>query len=265
MSEAGPTSSTRTLLSGGLRLGTGASATLGSIAFGIVIWETLVLLSGGWVPSTYEIALAAVDRLTILETYSTILISLGRIAVAFFFSFVIGVALGMAMGLWSPVDAFWRPLIAMALAIPDPVYFIMAILVLGPGESVSLFALTLAVLPFAVSAVAASMRARDPKLDDMAEVYRLKSRRYTQDVLIPQVAPAIVVAARTAFAFSWKIGVLMEAMTRSNGVGAEIYFAFRLFRADEMMALALIFILVMRGIEIFVFGPLERRAAAWRG
>jgi ABC-type nitrate/sulfonate/bicarbonate transport system permease component len=78
------------------------------------------------------------------------------------------------------------------------------------------------------------------------------------------MAPAIVVAARTAFAFSWKIGVLMEALMRPNGVGAEIFFAFRLFKSAEMIALAVIFIAVMRGIEILLFVPLERRAAAWR-
>ncbi len=56
----------------------------------------------------------------------------------------------------------------------------------------------------------------------------------------------------------------MEAMTRSNGVGAEIFFAFRLFKSSEMIALAIIFIGVMRGIELLLLVPLERRAAAWR-
>lgn len=239
-------------------------AVVGAILLAIAIWEGLVLASDGWVPSTVDIALALVDRLLESDTYDAIVITLGRIAVAFVGAFVIGVMLGFAMGLWRWVDAFWRPLVAIALAIPDPVYFIMAILIVGTGESVSLLALTLAVLPFTIGVVAANMRARDYRLDDMAQNYHITGWSYARNVLIPQMAPAIVVAARTAFAFSWKIGVLMEAMTRSNGVGAEIFFAFRLFKSSEMIALAIIFIAVMRGIELLLLVPLERRAAAWR-
>jgi ABC-type nitrate/sulfonate/bicarbonate transport system permease component len=239
-------------------------AVAGAVLLAILFWEGLVLASEGWVPSTVGIVVALVDRLLQLNTYAAIGISLGRIAAAFAGSFLIGVAVGFAMGLWHWVDAFWRPIVAIALAIPDPVYFIMAILILGPGESVSLLALTLAVLPFAVGVVAGNVRARDYRLDDMAQTYRITGWPYARHVLIPQMAPAIVVAARTAFAFSWKIGVLMEALMRPDGVGAEIFFAFRLFKAAEMIALAVIFIAVMRGIEILLFVPLERRAAAWR-
>lgn len=235
-----------------------------AILLAILFWEGLVLASDGWVPGTVEITVALVDRLLEPNTYATVGISLGRIAVAFAGSFLIGVALGLAMGLWHWVDAFWRPIVAIALAIPDPVYFIMAILILGPGESVSLLALTLAVLPFAIGVVSGNMRARDYRLDDMAQTYRITGWSYARNVLIPQMAPAIVVAARTTFAFSWKIGVLMEALMRPNGVGAEIFFAFRLFKSAEMIALAVIFIAVMRGIEILLFAPLERRASAWR-
>ena len=237
-----------------------ASATV----IAILIWEGLVLISGGWVPGVLRIGSSVIERLAEWNTYVAIAITLTRIGIAFLGAFIIGVALGVAMGLWDWVDAFWRPIIALALAIPDPVYFIMAILLFGAGESISVVALLVAVLPFAVSAVAASMRARDSKLDEMARTYRLPGRAYVRHVLLPQIAPAILVSARTSFAFSWKIGVLMEAMTRSTGIGAEIFFAFRLFRPHETIALALIFILVMRAVEVLLFAPIERRATAWR-
>jgi len=239
-------------------------AVIAAILLAVLFWEALVFVSGGWVPGVLKILLSFVDLLTEWNTYTAIAITLSRIGVAFVGAFVLGVALGVAMGLWDWVDAFWRPIIALALAIPDPVYFIMAILVFGASESVSVLALTLAVLPFAVSVVASSMRARDGKLDEMARTYRLSRQAHLRHVLMPQIAPAILVSARTAFAFSWKIGVLMEAMTRSNGIGAEIFFAFRLFRPHETIALALIFIIVMRSIELLLFAPIERRAGAWR-
>ena len=240
------------------------TAIIAAAVLAILFWEALVLVSGGWVPGVLRILVSFVELLTEWDTYVAVAITLSRIGVAFLGAFLIGVALGVAMGLWDWVDAFWRPIIALALAIPDPVYFIMAILVFGASDSVSVLALMAAVLPFAVSAVASSIRARDGKLDEMARAYRLSGRAYFRQVLMPQIAPAILISARTAFAFSWKIGVLMEAMTRPNGIGAEIFFAFRLFRPHETIALALIFIVVMRSIELLVFTPIERRASAWR-
>lgn len=127
-------------------------AIIAAVVIAILFWEGLVLVSGGWVPGTLKILTSLVERLAEWNTYVAIAITLSRIGVAFLGAFLIGVALGVAMGLWDWVDAFWRPIIALALAIPDPVYFIMAILVFGTSESVSLFALMLAVLPFAVSA-----------------------------------------------------------------------------------------------------------------
>lgn len=235
-----------------------------SVMSALIFWELVVLASEGWVPGSWAILQAMVSRLAEPELYLSILITLGRIAVAFSVSFLVGTALGFAMGYWRWVDAFWRPIVAIALAIPDPVYFIMAILIIGTGEAVSLFALILAVLPFCIGAVAGNVRARDPKLDDMAFSYRFGGRMYLRHVLVPQMAPAIAVAARTAFAFSWKIGVLMEALVRTTGLGAEIFYAFRLFKSAEMIALAIIFIAVMRAIEVLVFVRLERRLNAWR-
>src|SRR5690606_24212138 len=143
-------------------------------------------------------------------------------------------------------------------AIPDPVYVIFAILILGTEESTGLVALTLAVLPFAVTVVHSGVKARDPQLDELARVYRFGRRRYTQEVLVRQIAPALLVAARTAFAFSWKIVVLVEALSQPLGIGSQIYNYFRLLRYDEMVAAALIFIIAMRIIDQAVLGTAER-------
>ena len=127
-----------------------------------------------------------------------------------------------------------------------------------------LIALIVALIPFIVVIVHGSVRARETQLDEMSQVYRLGRRRYVTEVLARQVAPALIVAARTSFAFSWKIVVLVEALSQPQGIGSQIYYAFRLLRADDMIALALIFIVLMRSVEAIVFGFAERRLFAWR-
>jgi ABC-type nitrate/sulfonate/bicarbonate transport system permease component len=234
-----------------------------ALVLGIAAWEVGVLISDGWVPSSGAV-LAAVGTVGgESETWEGMLITSKRIAIAFAGATVIGIAIGFAMGLSRYAEAYFRPLIVIALAIPDPVYVILAILVLGTEESSGIIALTLALVPFVVTIVHTSVLARDTQLDEMARVYRFGRRSYLTQVLARQVTPALLAAARTSFAFAWKIVVLVEALSQPEGIGAQIYYEFRLLDPDEMIALALIFILLMRFVDFLVFGTLERRLLAW--
>jgi NitT/TauT family transport system permease protein len=83
------------------------------------------------------------------------------------------------MGLNRQIAAFFRPTVVIGLAIPDLVYIIVAILVLGTEESSGLIALVIALVPFVVNIVVGGVRARDQGLDEMSAVYRLGRRRYS--------------------------------------------------------------------------------------
>jgi ABC-type nitrate/sulfonate/bicarbonate transport system permease component len=234
-----------------------------AVALGLAAWQLLTWISDGWVPALDEIWTALVEALGDSATWSDVLVTSKRILIAFAAATAIGIAIGFAMGLGRRAEAFFRPLVVMGLAIPDPVYVIVVILVFGTDESSGLAALTLALIPFVVTIVHSSVKARERQLDQMAAVYRLGRRRYLTHVLARQVTPALFAAARTSFAFAWKIVVLVEALSQPEGVGAAIYAAFRLLHAAEMIALALIFIVIMRLVDAVVFGALERRMLAW--
>jgi NitT/TauT family transport system permease protein len=227
------------------------------------VWQLATFVSDGWVPSLAEIGTAFTEDATTPSVYAEMWITFRRILIAFAGATTVGIALGVAMGLSRRVTAFFRPIVVLGLAVPDPVYIIVAILVLGTDESSGLIAMVLALIPFVVNIVVSGVRSRDRGLDEMSSVYRLGRRRYLTDVVARQVAPALIAATRTCFAFSWKLVVLVEALTQPRGIGAQIYLSFRLLRPDHMIALALIFILMLRAVEAVVFAPVERRLLAW--
>lgn len=235
-----------------------------AVALAAVAWQLATLASDGWVPSLERIGVALIENATDPAMWGEMVITARRILIGFLVATTAGVILGAGMGLNRRCEAFFRPLIVIGLAIPDPVYIILAILVLGTDESSGLIALILALVPFIVVIVHGSVRARETQLDEMSSVYRLGYRRYVSEVLALQVAPALLVAARTSFAFAWKIVVLVEAISQPQGIGSQIYYAFRLLRPADMIALALIFIVLMRIVESVVFGFAERRLLAWR-
>lgn len=234
-----------------------------AVVLGVLAWQLATIVSDGWIPSVAEIASAAVDTVSQGDTWTQMAITTKRILIGFVVATVIGFVIGFAMGLNAMAEAYFRPLVVIGLAIPDPLYVIVVILVLGTAESSGLVALTLALIPFVVTIVHGSVKARESQLDEMAKVYRFGRAQYLREVLARQVTPALIAAARTSFAFSWKIVVLVEALSQPNGIGAEIYEQFRLFDASEMIALALIFIVIMRSADAIFFGSIERRLLAW--
>ncbi|MGH2693647.1 MAG: ABC transporter permease [Actinomycetota bacterium] len=238
-------------------------AFLVALFLALAVWQLATLVSDGWVPSLAQIFGALIEDLQDSLTYESIFITFRRILIAFVASTLIGVLIGVGMGLNKRVEAFFRPLVVISLAIPDPVYIIFAILILGTEESSGLIAMTIALVPFIVNIVVAGVHARDVGLDEMSGVYRFGSKRYLVHVVGYQIAPALLAAARTSFAFSWKLVVLVEALSQPEGIGAQIYYSFRLLRPAHMISLALIFIVIMRAVDALVFERIERRALAW--
>ena len=258
----------RPRLHDGRRLGaahTGKAAVIFTAAvLAAAVWQILAVTSGGWVPSLIDVADRTVVTVQSGEFYDSARVTLIRILVIMTCSMVIGTLMGLAAGLSTHIESFLRPLLVIGLAIPDPVYIIMAVLILGVGESSGLIAVILAIAPLVANVVLGAVLSRDKGLDEMAFTYRYSWARYVRHVLAGQIMPAVAVANRTAFAFSWKLVVLMEALVASDGVGNEIYHFFKLLRPADMVAYTLVFIVIMRCIEGLVFRPFERRAARWR-
>lgn len=245
------------------KFGANLVPTVVALALIAVVWEVIARTSDGWVPGLAAIVEALFRILTTGSTYGDLLLTLRRLLIAFVAATVVGLAVGALMGFSKSFEAFMRPLVVIGLAIPDPMYFILALLLLGTAEQVGMLALILAVIPFVVHGADTGVRNRDRGLDEMSRVYRLSRRTYWVDVLGRQIAPVAVASMRTSLAFSWKIVVLMEALTQPQGIGAEIYYAFRLLRPDDMIAYALVFVMIMKIIEVAVFAPLDRKTGDW--
>ena len=225
---------------------------------GAVVWQLISLTSDGWVPGVGDVATSAAELLGDGGFYADAAVSLRRVLTVLVAATVLGLVLGLLAGFSRKVDSFMRPILVTGLAIPDPVYIILVILILGISEVSGIVALTLAIVPLVANVVISSVQARDRGLDEMATTYRLSRVDYLHHVLAGQIRPAVVAALRTSFAFSWKLVVLMETMTQSDGVGARIYESFRFLRPADMVAYALLFIVLMRVLETVALRRLDR-------
>jgi NitT/TauT family transport system permease protein len=234
-----------------------------AVAVALIAWYIL----GAFLerlPMPHQIVSSAVDLVTAGSSYSQFGDTLRRMAIGLSGGFLIGASIGVAMGARALADGFFRPWVVLFLAIPEPVMIISCILIIGIGETSLMIALIVSVAPFVATVTNAGMKGIDVRLLEMSEVFGATSRQRWKDVVLPQLVPALFAALRTGFALSWKLVLVLEAVATSDGVGAQMAFAFKRLDSAEMVAWALVFGLFMWLIEVQVFGRVERRLSRWR-
>ena len=119
-------------------------------------------------------------------------------------------------------------------------------------------------IPNVVVTVREGARALDRDLLEMAQSFRFGRMKTLRHVILPQLSPFVVAAARSGLALIWKIVLVVELLGRSNGVGFQLYVFFQLFDVASILAYALAFIVVVQAIELAGLQPLEARANRWR-
>lgn len=237
---------------------------LASIVAALVIWWPLTFVFEPFLPTPWEVVTAFVDAFASGDIFEHLAISLRRVAIAWVLSTIAGVAIGLWMGRSNLVESFLSPWVMVGLALPGPVIILFSILILGVEESSRLVALTIAVTPFVVNIVHQGVRAADPGLEEMTRVYRWRRNSRVRDLLLPQIAGPIFSAIRFSFAFSWKIVLIVEALTTSEGIGGQLGFFFKLLRPDKVVAWTLVFTVIMMLVDQYVFRKAEKRIFVWR-
>ncbi|TPE52289.1 ABC transporter permease [Amaricoccus solimangrovi] len=251
--------------SGGRR-GGGPWVALASIALLIAVWSVAALvqrdpriLPGPWIvgPLTWH-ELVAGPLLTDIGA------TLRRVALSFLIAMGLGAGLGIAMGRSSRLDRWLDPWLIFFLNLPALVLIVLAYLWIGLNETAAVLAVAANKIPTVVVTMREGARALDPKLADMARVFRMTPLARLRHVEAPQLAPYVAAAGRSGIALIWKIVLVVEFLGRSNGVGFRIHMYFQLFDVARVLAYALSFVAVMLLIEAAVFRPWERRATRWR-
>tara|TARA_R110002167_G_scaffold23426_5_gene83131 strand:+ start:4529 stop:5290 length:762 start_codon:yes stop_codon:yes gene_type:complete len=230
----------------------------------LIIWHICSIAFRPWVPAIDDTLIEIGNDLFSRDFWADFFVTFGRVLSAFVSASIVGAAIGVLIGLNEKAEAFFQPLLALALAVPDPVYVVFAILAVGTGELAGFMALTIAVVPFVANIVRSNVQARDTTLDEMAQVYQLPRAVRIGAVLFPQLVPAFLTAMRFSFALSWKLVVVVEAIGQPDGIGASIFTSFRQLRMREVAATALIFIIAMQLLEHGVLGRVEKKLLRWR-
>jgi NitT/TauT family transport system permease protein len=230
------------------------------------IWQLVsVAVSANVLPSPGMTLLAIRDALGQGYFWSDLLITSGRIVVAFGLAMGLAVAVGMALGVVSWLGKMFDFWVTLLASIPSLLYIVVAYLWLGLNESAAVVATALVVAPSATFNVLQGVKSMDPQLSEMARAYGVPRWTVVRRVLLPQTIPFLFAAARSGLALTWKIVIFVELMGRSSGVGYRIQYWYNLFDMQRVLASALPFMLIMLLVELVIVRKLETFLFRWRG
>jgi NitT/TauT family transport system permease protein len=248
-----------------MRLVTGAWQRTLSFGMLLLLWELASLAANPRkLPSPQTVAGVLVDGIADGSLPYHVGITLARVAVSFVLAMVIGIAIGIAMGRRPRLDRYFDGWLVLFLNVPALVTIVLCYVWFGLVEAAAIAAVALNKIPNVIVTLREGSRALNRDYLEMAEVFRLGRAKTLRHIVLPELFPFIIAAARSGLALIWKIVLVVELLGRSNGVGFEIGTYFSLFDVAGILAYTIAFAAVIQIIELVLLRPLERRANQWR-
>ncbi len=166
--------------------------------------------------------------------------------VSFALTLGLGLALGIPAGASRSFDAALRPWMAVIKASPVVSFILLALLWLG-SSTVPIAVAALMALPVMTEAVSRGVTSADPRLLEMARVYRLSRRKTLLHVRLPSAVPYIVSGASGSLGLVWKVAIAGEILGSPRfGIGSAMQ------QAKVHLETARVFALTVVGILLCV-------------
>ena len=238
------------------------------IAFFVVFvaaWAAVTL--GGLVPRTF-----LADPWTMLQEgwslftrfgfAKDIAITVWRVLGGFVIAAAIAVPLGIAMGAYKPIEAFFEPFVSFARYLPASAFIPLLILWAGIGEAQKLALIFIGSFFQLVLMIAVIVGNTRRDLVEAAYTLGVGDRGLIRRVLLPGAAPEIAETLRMVLGWAWSYVIVAELIGASTGIGHMITDSQALLATDQII-FGIIVIGVIGLISDVLFKMLNRALYPW--
>lgn len=246
----------------------GRRIVLGAAFFALffVLWAA-VTLSGLVAPtflaSPVQMLKAGWELLTGFGFAKDIGMTVWRVLGGFIIAAALAVPLGLAMGAYKPVEAFFEPFVSFARYLPASAFIPLLILWLGVGETQKLAVIFIGSFFQIVLMVAVTVGATRRDLVEAAYTLGARDSRVVTRVLVPYAAPDIAEHLRLTLGWAWTYVIVAELIGSSEGIGHMITDSQALLATDQMI-FGIVVIGLIGLISDFAFQAANRRLFHWK-
>ena len=202
-----------------------ALITAASVAFWLGVWQivSVCVSSKILLVSPIDAALRLWELLPSADFWSSILFSMARIMLGFLLGLVLGTGLAALSGRFALIRKLFSPIISVMKSIPVASFTILALFWVG-SENLSVLVAVLICVPIVCSNMLEGIDNLDPKLDEMARVFKVPAGKRFSGICLSQLLPYFRSASRLAIGLSWKSGVAAEVIGIPDGsIGEKLF------------------------------------------
>jgi NitT/TauT family transport system permease protein len=248
-------------------VGPGARVALGTAFFVLFFAAWAAATFGGYVSPTFLADPAAMLRegWSLLAQHGFIKdigVTIWRVLGGFAIAAALGVPLGMAMGAYKPVEAFFEPFISFSRYLPASAFIPLLILWAGTGEAQKLLVIFVGSFFQIVLMVAVAVGNVRRDLVEAAYTLGASDRGIVTRVLFPAAAPEIAEIMRLVLGWAWTYVIVAELIGASSGIGHMIMDSQALLNTGQII-FGIIVIGVIGLVSDFLFKAMNRRLFAW--
>jgi len=222
-----------------------------ALAVFLVIWQVLCGSPDSRLPGPITVLKETWDPLIIKPFFDNggtdkglglqILASLGRVAIGFSLSAIVGIALGIMIGINRFIYRAVDPIFQVLRTVPPLAWLPLSLAAFQQSNPSAIFVIFItAIWPIIINTtVGVQQIPQDYR--NVAKVLRLSSPKFFFKILIPSAVPYIFTGLRIGIGLSWLAIVAAEMLTGGVGIGFFIWDAYNSSRLSEII-LALVYV-----------------------
>jgi NitT/TauT family transport system permease protein len=248
---------------------TPATRTALGIAFFVLffaVWAAVTF--GGLVPKTFlanplQMLASGWDLVVNQGFLKDIGMTVWRVVGGFLIAAAIALPLGVVMGAYKPVEAFFEPFVSFARYLPASAFIPLLILWAGIGEAQKLAVIFIGSFFQLVLMIAVTVGNTRRDLVEAAYTLGSSDASLIKRVLIPGAAPEIAETLRMVLGWAWTYVIVAELIGASSGIGHMITDSQALLATDQII-FGIIVIGLIGLVSDFFFKWLNRKLFPWK-
>ena len=189
-------------------------------------------------------------------------ITVWRVVGGFILAAIFAVPLGIAMGAFKPVEAFFEPFVSFARYLPASAFIPLLILWAGIGEAQKLLVIFIGSVFQVTLMVAVIVGSTRQDLVEAAYTLGADGAGIVKRVMLPGAAPQIAETLRLVLGWAWTYVIVAELVGSESGIGHMIMDSQRLLDTGQMI-FGIFCIGVIGLVSDLAFKWLNRRMFPW--
>jgi len=189
--------------------------------------------------------------------------TLTRIGIGFSIAFVVGIGVGILMQNRF-LNGFFRDAVTIGVTTPGLIWALITAIIFGNRTAGPIIAIVLTTFAIITVNISEGIKSLPKDLNDMGKSFDVGVVKRNRHIVLPHLAPFTFTAVRFGFSIAWKVTVLTEVFSASQGIGFEMRTATQLFRLDEFLTWILAFYVLALFLDKVVLETIERRFFSWR-